>query len=200
MKNMKNYLIPLLVILLGTALLIGLSHGLEGKRESNESYNLYWHAQTILPGNTEFTEEPYTGEDANIRRVFKAETGYVIETVTYGYAGEISMLIGVSNAGKVTGLVVTDLSETCGLGKNALSDHPFLAQFLNTSGNVAIGTADADAFSGATDTAASTEDSLYVDAISGATVTSKAIARSVNSAVAYVTGADADSGATSWGG
>ena len=39
-----------------------------------------------------------------------------------------------------------------------------------------------------------------VDAISGATVTSKAIARCVNSAVAYVTGADVSSGATSWGG
>jgi electron transport complex protein RnfG len=92
------------------------------------------------------------------------------------------------------------LSETCGLGKEALNDHEFLAQFLNTSGNVAIGTAGADAFSGATDTASDTEDSLYVDAISGATVTSKAIARSVNSAVGFVTGADADSGATSWGG
>ena len=39
-----------------------------------------------------------------------------------------------------------------------------------------------------------------VDAITGATVTSKAIARCINSAVAYVTGADIDSGATSWGG
>ena len=39
-----------------------------------------------------------------------------------------------------------------------------------------------------------------VDAISSATVTSKAIARSVNSAVAVVTGADAASAATSWGG
>ena len=39
-----------------------------------------------------------------------------------------------------------------------------------------------------------------VDAISGATVTSKAIARSVNSAVGFVTGADTSSSATSWGG
>jgi Na+-translocating ferredoxin:NAD+ oxidoreductase RnfG subunit len=39
-----------------------------------------------------------------------------------------------------------------------------------------------------------------VDAITGATVTSKAVVRSVNSAVAFVTGADTDSGATSWGG
>ena len=39
-----------------------------------------------------------------------------------------------------------------------------------------------------------------VDAISGATVTSKAIVRSVNSASAYVTGADISSSATTWGG
>ncbi len=198
--KMKNILIPFVAILLSAALLFGLNYGLQSKREIEESWNLYWHLQTILPGSNEFTEEPYTGEDANIRRVFKAENGYVIETVTYGYAGEISMLVGVSNAGKVTGLVVTDLSETCGLGAEALSDHVFLAQFLNTGGNVAIGTSGADAFSGATDSASDAEDSLYVDGITGATVTSKAIARSVNSAVAFVTGADADSGATSWGG
>ena len=36
--------------------------------------------------------------------------------------------------------------------------------------------------------------------ITGATVTSKAVVRCVNSAVAYVTGADIESGATSWGG
>lgn len=198
--KIKNILIPLVVILLSAAILFGLSYGLKGVREKTEEEVLLWHMQTILPGSTDFTEETYTGEDANIRVVYKADNGYVIETVTYGYAGDISMLVGVSNAGKVTGLVVTDLSETCGLGKGALSDHPFLAQFLNTGGNVSIGTSGADAFSGATDSASDAEDSLYVDGITGATVTSKAIARSVNSAVAFVTGADADSGATSWGG
>jgi len=39
-----------------------------------------------------------------------------------------------------------------------------------------------------------------IDALTGATVTSKAIVRAVNSAVAYVTGADTVSAATSWGG
>ena len=198
--KLKNILIPLVVILLCTGILFGLFYGLESRREANEASNLIWHAQTILPGSKKFTEEAYTGEDANISRVFKAENGYVIETVTYGYAGNITMLVGVSNVGEVTGLVVTDLSETCGLGKEALNDHEFLAQFLTTGGDVAIGTDGADAFSGATGTAGDTEDSLYVDAISGATVTSKAIARSVTSAVGFVTGADADSGATSWGG
>ena len=62
-----------------------------------------------------------------------------------------------------------------------------------------MGAPGADAFSGATGTE-STGEETYVDAITGATVTSKAIARCVNSAIAYVTGADVSSGATSWGG
>ena len=104
----------------------------------------------------------------------------MIGTSTAGYAGQIHMLIGVSNDGYVTGLQVRQLEETFGLGAEALSDWEFLAQFLHTEGNAAIGE--------------------NIDAISGATVTSKAITRSVNSAVAFVTGTDADSGATSWGG
>ena len=39
-----------------------------------------------------------------------------------------------------------------------------------------------------------------IDAITGATVSSKAVTRAVNSAVAYVTGADTTSSATTWGG
>ena len=108
------------------------------------------------------------------------------------------MLVGVNNNGKVTGMVVTDLSETYGLGANALTDHAFLAQFLNQNGEMAITTGE-DAFSSATQTGDS-ENSTYVDGITGATVTSKAIAKSINSAVAFITGADVESGATSWGG
>ena len=39
-----------------------------------------------------------------------------------------------------------------------------------------------------------------MDAITGATVTSRAVANAVNSASAFVTGADVSSGATEWGG
>ena len=157
--------------------------------------------KTLLPGSETFTVEPYTGDDANIRSVHKAENGFVIETATYGYAGEITMFIGVNNDGKVTGLVVRDLSETFGLGREALTDHVFLSQFLNSSGSFEVVTGSADVFSGATaEVTEVTGDTVDVDALTGATVTSKAIVRAVNSAVAYVTGADVESAATSWGG
>lgn len=176
----KTILIPVLTILCMALLLFDLSFGLKNVAKANAEAEQLKIMQTLLPGSKVFTPEEYTGEDTNIHAVYSAENGCVIETVTAGYAGEITMLIGVSNEGKVTGLVVRELNETMGLGANALNDHKFLSQFLNTSGEAEVGT--------------------NVDAITGATVTSKAITRCVNSAVAYVTGADIDSGATSWGG
>ena len=195
----KSILLPVLAILLCTALLLGVSSLTAGMYLDNSRALHLKDLQTLLPGATEFTVEPYAGEDANILSVHKADIGYVIETQTYGYAGNITVLVGVSTEGKVTGLVVRDMQETPGLGANALTDADFLAQFLNQSGSFAIGTPGADAFSGATGEETTGEE-LYLDGITGATVTSKAIARCVNSAVGYVTGADVESGATSWGG
>ena len=195
----KSILLPIVSLLLAALILFGLSLGLNGIAASNAQIAHLNLMRTLLPDSKDFTVEPYTGDDANIRSVHKGENGFVIETVTRGYADDITMFIGVSNEGKVTGLVVWEMAETFGLGSKALNDHVFLAQFLNTSGGVSIGTPGADAFSGAT-SETTTETETYVDGISGATVTSKAIARCVNSAVAYVTGADAGSAATSWGG
>lgn len=176
----KSIFISLLSILLAAAILLGLNCGLSGTREARQKAELETKLLEILPGSTTFMQEEYTGDDANIRCVYKTDKGYVVLTATQGYAGTITMLVGVSSEGKVEGLQIREMSETYGLGWNALTDADFLIQFLNTKGDAQVGT--------------------NVDAIAGATVTSKAVARSVNSAVAFVTGADADSGATSWGG
>ena len=176
----KTFLMPLLTVILAAAVLLGLTFGLKGEAANNAQKEHLTMMKTLLPGSETFTIEPYTGDDANIRRVHKGETGFVVEVATQGYADEIVMMIGVSNEGKVKGLVVRDIHETHGLGNKALTDWKFLAQYLNTQGDAQIGEG--------------------VDAITGATVTSKAITRCVNAAVAYVTGADANSGATSWGG
>ena len=192
---------PIIALILAAALLFGLCVGLDGMAVKNaEAYHLQL-MKTLLPGATEFTLEPYAGEDANIRSVHKSDIGFVVETVTYGYAGEITMLVGVNNAGRVTGVVVQKANETPGLGGKALTDHVFLSQFLNKTGSFEVAAAGADAFSGATAEAAPAEgEATPVDAITGATVTSKAVVRCVNSAVAFVTGADAATEATSWGG
>ena len=176
----KTMLMPVLSILLAAAVLFAASAGLSGIREEIAWKELTSVMASILPGSREFTQEAYTGEDANIRTAYKAENGYVVHVVTSGYVGDISILVGVSSSGRVTGLVVRDLKETPGLGRRALTDTDFLAQFLNTDGTAAVGE--------------------NIDALTGATVTSKAVTRGVNSAVSFVTGADASSSATTWGG
>ena len=189
---------PVIALILAAVLLFAVSFGLEGTAVANAEKAHLELLRTLLPGAEDFTAEPYAGDDAIIRSVHKADLGFVVETVTYGYAGEITMLIGVNNAGRVTGLVVKEAHETFGLGGNALTDHVFLSQFLNKTGSFEV--AAADAFSGATAEAEPAGETVGVDAITGATVTSKAIVRCVNAAVSFVTGADTVTEATSWGG
>lgn len=176
----KKIWLPVLSLVLAAVVLFGLYNGLNGLRTANREAELQKKMETILPGSTTFTPEAYDGEDANIQFVYKGETGFVVGTRTAGYAGDIMMLIGVSSDGSVTGLQIRSMEETLGLGAEALTDWEFLAQFLRTEGDAEVGT--------------------NIDAITGATVTSKAIARSVNAAVGFVAGADASSAATSWGG
>ena len=191
----------IIAIALSALVLFGASLGLNGIAAKNAQAEHLWLMQTLLPGSESFTAEAYSGEDANIVSVHKAENGFVVETNVYGYADYIRMMTAVNNDGKVTGLVVLEAHETVGLGNEALTDHVFLKQFLNASGSFEVATHGADAFSSATGTAdAGTGETVEVDGITGATVTSKAIARSVNSAVGFVTGADVASSATTWGG
>ena len=177
---MRKFWIPFVSLVLAAIVLLGTYNLTLNIRSANAQKELQAKIEVLLPGSTTFVEETYTGDDANIAFVYKGENGYVIGTATAGYAGTIRMLIGVSNDGYVTGLQVRQMEETFGLGGEAMTDWQFLAQFLRTEGDAAVGE--------------------NIDAISGATVTSKAITRCVNSAVAFVTGTDVDSGATSWGG
>ena len=194
---MKKIIITILVAAL---ILFGASWALQGTASKNAQEEHLWLMQTLLPGSESFVVVPYDGEDANIRSVHKADNGFVIETVVYGYADNIRMFTGVSNEGLVTGLVVREAHENYGLGSRILTDHAFLSQFLNQSGSFEIATHGADAFSGATSEAAAEGEAVQVDGISGATVSSKAVARCVSSAVGFVTGADVASSATTWGG
>jgi len=194
---MKRMILSILAVFV---VLFGVSFALNETAVRNAQEEHLYILQTLLPSEEGFVVVPYDGEDANIRSVHKSEEGFVVECVTYGYAGDIRMFVAVNMDGKVVGLVVRDAHETYGLGSRILTDHEFLAQFLNQSGSFEIATNGADAFSGATAGAAMEGESIRVDGISGATVSSKAVARCVSSAVAYVTGADVASSATTWGG
>lgn len=176
----KRWLMPAVTLVVAFLVVFASARLLAPVAQENRNAQLQWMMSQLLPGAESFVQEEYTGEDAVISAVYKAENGYVIETVSNGYAGEIVMLVGVNNDGSISGLVVREMKETYGLGKRALNDADFLSQMLWNGTTMTVGE--------------------NVDALSGATVTSKAIAKAVNSASAFVTGADIDSSATEWGG
>ena len=177
--NTKEILTGVTAVVLSALALFGLRSALSGTAAANRVAEQQAMMARLLPDSETFTPESYTGEDENITGVWRGESGYVVETTVAGYAGEIRLWVGVSDRGRVTGLVVRDMAETFGLGREALTDVDYLAQYLDTDGGVAVGE--------------------NVDAITGATVTSRAITRGVNSAAAFVTGADVGTSATEWG-
>lgn len=179
------------IVIMGVLLFLGSTRLIELQWKNEEAY-LQKMMPLLLPGSTVFTlEESFSkevttaenGEEAQeqiLRKVYRGENGYVIHTVTQGYVDEVELLVGVDENGKVKGLCVYGQHETFGLGARSQTDTEFLLQYLGTSGEAEVGTT--------------------VDALTGATVSSKAVTKGVNAAVAYVTGADISTGATSWGG
>lgn len=178
--NIKQIWKPLLAIALAAVLLLGVSAVLKPIREKKALEEREFVMSYLLIDGAPFEEELYTGEDETITAVYKGSNGYIVETTVDGYADKIVLWVGVKNDGYVTGITVRDLDETHGLGREAMFDVEYLLQYLRTTGEAAVG-----------------ED---IDAMTGATVSSKAITRGVNAAVAFVTGADVSSSATEWGG
>lgn len=100
--------------------------------------------------------------------------GYVVESVTKeGYGGNIVIYVGISSDAKVSGVSILEIAETPGLGMNA--EEVLVPQFAGK-----------DVASFAVTKTGSTTPS-EIDAITGATVTSKAFVNAVNGAVRVVT-------------
>lgn len=178
--NLKQIWKPILAIALAAAVLFGLSAALQSAAARRQLEDEAIVMSYMLENTGTFTEEPYTGEDPAIQRVFRGNNGYILEVTVDGYAAPMTLWVAVKDDGYVTGLTVRDMDETYGLGREAMFDVDFLLQFLRNTGDAAVGE--------------------NIDAMTGATVSSRAVTKSVNAAVAFVTGADVTSGATEWGG
>lgn len=94
-----------------------------------------------------------------------------------GYGGDIKFSVGVGADGTYLGTSILSISETAGLGMRVKTSPDFLAQFKS---------ANTDKFVLVKDGSGATAGDEKIDAISGSTVTSKAVLRGVNSAlIAY---------------
>lgn len=82
--------------------------------------------------------------------------GYSASVAPAGFSGAIDLMVGIDHTGAVVGVEVVNMSETPGLGSK-VGNADFLTQFTGKSGEIGV------------------------DAISGATISSKAVAAGVNS-------------------
>lgn len=100
--------------------------------------------------------------------------GYVVSFVAKeGYGGDISLSMGMTNEGEITGLEVLSASETAGLGANC-TKADFKDQFKGKNVDAIEYTKDG----------ATAEN--QIDAISGATITTKAVTKGVNAAISFL--------------
>ena len=115
------------------------------------------------------------GVDATVDEVCEVdggETGYVI-TVTdaEGYGGDIQVVVGITADGTVNGVSFLSISETAGLGMKA-TEESFYGQYVGKQ---------TDHFYVSKDGG----EGEPIDAISGATITSRAVTGAVNTALGY---------------
>jgi len=124
----------------------------------------------VLPASG-YEKVEYAGADATIQSVNKATggEGYVVEVAPGGsFSGTLTIMVGVSADGTVSGVAVTKSGETSGLGDNAKKPE-FRDQFAGMSGEVKV-----------------TKDGGQVVPITGATITSRAVSAGVTSALTAV--------------
>ena len=124
--------------------------------------------ELVLPGGGEEIAD-YPAVDL-VSKVYKGENGYAIQTTPGGFDNTITMMVGVDNEGNVLGISIIKHTETAGLGAVAAAGTPagenFRNQFVGASGSVSV-----------------TKDGGTMDAITGATITSRAICVGVNAAL-----------------
>lgn len=122
----------------------------------------------VLPSASGYTPVEYTGSDATIDEIQQAgEAGWVVQVSPAGsFSGDLTIMVGVKRDGTVSGVEIVSSGETSGLGANAKKP-AFREQFAGLSGTVAV-----------------TKDGGVIDALTGATITSRAVSAGVTSALA----------------
>lgn len=158
--------LTLLAITLVVAALLGIVNALTADRiEVLKNEKAEAAMRQVLAADS---YEALPAEADGISAAYRAgDVGYVVRVNVGGFGGTIDMMVGVDTQGIVTGVSVISHSETASLGANC-TRADFRDQFVGT------------------DSPALTKDGGTVEALTGATVTSRAVTNGVRLALDYV--------------
>lgn len=170
MKDVKYILRLTLTLFAITAVVAGLLGLVNFLTEDRIAAQQAKKAQTameeVLPAE-EYT--PLETAHAGVVAAYRAgSAGYVVRVNVSGFGGTIDMMVGVDVDGCVTGVSVISHSETASLGANCTRED-YRDQYLGASGTLAV-----------------TKDGGTIEALTGATVTSRAVTEGVNLALDFV--------------
>ena len=116
-------------------------------------------------GSTTRVNEAYIAKDAAGNTI-----GYALNVSSKGFGGDVTLALGLTADGSITGISFTELNETAGLGMRA--DEPaFKEQFAGKSGTLNLVKGDAG--------------DGEISAITGASVTSNAVINAVNEGLSF---------------
>lgn len=130
--------------------------------------------KVVLPSATDFSDAIYSEDfPLEVTAVYEAinGAGHVVMVSPNGYGGAISLVVGISYSDAVTGVSVISQSETPGLGAKCTNEE-FLSQFVGKHEGLRV--------------VKQNPLDNEVNAISSATITSKAVTLGVNSAISAV--------------
>lgn len=179
----KNYLIPTgiltLICLVSVSILVGTYGMTKPVIDENNAIRADLARKEVFPmaGVLGFEELPleqvkhFTGgqlPDGLVETYLSNNHGgMVMTTEDKGFGGTMKVITGVDSKGRITGITVTEHSETPGLGTKAMTPE-FLSQYYGKSKI----TNDPEGAEGE-----------FVDAVTGATVSSDAVYRAVEKAL-----------------
>ncbi len=180
-KKNKDDIIKPIVVLLAICIVIPLALSLTNKVTVNriaelERKNSEATMSKLIKAEKFKTADFKEGEDVityNIAFSGDKEIGYVFTTASKGYGGAVSVMTAVNIDGTVKQVAILDVSgETPGLGQNA-GKEKFYKQFKGKKNGITLKKGGA------------VSENNEIDAVTGATITSKAVNNAVNEALSY---------------
>lgn len=188
MKKIIKSTLILVAITLTAALCLSVVYAVTKDRiaeaEEKERMDSFY---TVMPDANEFKDMDIRVNEWNERRTGGADIvsafkvyddrgafkGVVVSVVSHnGYGGDITLSLGVDPNGVITGMKVTSMSETSGLGAECQNEE-WQAQFIGKGADTLV----------YTKKGAQKPDEI--DALTGATITTKAVLEAVNEAHAF---------------
>ena len=132
----------------------------------------------VLPDGSDFeiiadsTDDSLAGnstiEGTTVKKVAKSGAGYVLTVLPGGFGGDIKMMVGIDNDGVIQGVRILEHAESAGLGAKS-TEPEFYTQYDGlSSGGLAV-----------------QKDGGDIVAITGATITSRAVTSGVNDAYSW---------------